>query len=197
MIVSSCAKKFASKSGSMGKAVPGHHVTIINSAGEPVAAGEEGDIAVLTPDPVMFLYYWNDPEATKQKFNGEYLLTGDRGVMDEDSYFFFIGRDDDVITSAGYRIGPGPIEDGLLSHPAISMAAVIGIPDPDRTEIVTAFVVLKEGYVASEQLKKDLQDHVRTRVAAHEYPRQIHFLDELPMTTTGKIIRKELRNLKV
>ncbi|OFV48683.1 Benzoate--CoA ligase [Oligella urethralis] len=196
MIVSSCAKKFAPKSGSMGKAVPGHHVTIINSAGEPVAAGEEGDIAVLKPDPVMFLYYWNDPEATKQKFNGEYLLTGDRGVMDEDSYFFFIGRDDDVITSAGYRIGPGPIEDGLLSHPAISMAAVIGIPDPDRTEIVTAFVVLKEGYVASEQLKKDLQDHVRTRVAAHEYPRQIHFLDELPMTTTGKIIRKELRNLK-
>lgn len=196
MIVSSCAAEFEPRPGSMGKAVPGHKVAIINSDGVPVATGEEGDIAVLRPDPVMFLYYWNDPSATDNKFKGDYLLTGDRGVMDKDSYLFFIGRDDDVITSAGYRIGPGPIEDGLLSHPAVSMAAVIGIPDPERTEIVTAFVVLKEGQEASEELKKELQDHVRTRVAAHEYPRRIHFLDELPMTTTGKIIRKELRNLK-
>lgn len=195
MIVSSCAARFDARPGSMGKAVPGHRVAIINPQGEVVAAGEEGDIAVLRPDPVMFLYYWDDPQATKDKFNGDYLLTGDRGLMDKDEYLFFVGRDDDVITSAGYRIGPGPIEDGLLSHEAVSMAAVIGIPDPERTEVVTAFVVLKAGYEESEALKKALQDHVRTRVAAHEYPRQIHFLDELPMTTTGKIIRKELRNL--
>ena len=195
MIVSSCIAEFESKAGSMGKAAPGHQVAIISPTGQPLAAGTEGDIAVLSPDPVMFLYYWADPAATAAKFNGNYLLTGDRGVMDEDSYIFFVGRDDDVITSAGYRIGPGPIEDGLLSHEAVSMAAVIGIADAERTEIVTAFVVLKEGFEASDELKKSLQDHVRTRVAAHEYPRQIHFLDELPMTTTGKIIRKELRNL--
>ncbi|HZJ96336.1 MAG: AMP-binding protein [Alcaligenaceae bacterium] len=195
MIVSSCAAEFEPKAGSMGKAAPGHRVTIINPAGQAVAAGIEGDIAVLKPDPVMFLYYWDDPSATAAKFRGDYLLTGDRGVMDDDSYIFFVGRDDDVITSAGYRIGPGPIEDGLLSHEAVSMAAVIGIPDAERTEVVTAFVVLKEGFQESDALKKSLQDHVRTRVAAHEYPRQIHFLDELPMTTTGKIIRKELRKL--
>ena len=197
MIVSSCAADFEPRTGSMGKAAPGHDVAIIDSSGQAVGANIEGDIAVLRPDPVMFLYYWDDPKATDAKFIGDYLLTGDRGVMDEDNYLFFVGRDDDVITSAGYRIGPGPIEDGLLSHEAVSMAAVIGVPDAERTEIVTAFVVLKENYVASEELKKALQDHVRTRVAAHEYPRQIHFLDELPMTTTGKIIRKELRNLKL
>ena len=195
MIVSSCAAEFPPKAGSMGKAAPGHQVHIIDSDGQPVAAGIEGDIAVLRPDPVMFLYYWDDPGATAAKFKGDYSLTGDRGVMDDDSYLFFVGRDDDVITSAGYRIGPGPIEDGLLSHEAVSMAAVIGVADAERTEIVTAFIVLKEGFQESEELKKSLQDHVRTRVAAHEYPRQIYFLDELPMTTTGKIIRKELRNL--
>ena len=195
MIVSSCAVEFEPKAGSMGKAAPGHRVHIIDPNGKAVKSGIEGDIAVLRPDPVMFLYYWDDPQATAAKFNGDYLLTGDRGVMDEEDYIFFVGRDDDVITSAGYRIGPGPIEDGLLSHEAVSMAAVIGIPDAERTEIVTAFVVLKEGFQESDALKKELQDHVRTRVAAHEYPRQIHFLDELPMTTTGKIIRKELRNL--
>ena len=197
MIVSNCATEFDAKAGSMGKATPGHQVAIIDSEGATVAAGVEGDIAVLKPDPVMFLYYWDDPQATQDKFNGDYLLTGDRGLMDQDGYLFFVGRDDDVITSAGYRIGPGPIEDGLLSHEAVSMAAVIGMPDTERTEIVTAFVVLKEGYKQSEELKKDLQDHVRTRVAAHEYPRKIHFLDELPMTTTGKVIRKELRKLKL
>jgi acetyl-CoA synthetase len=179
----------------MGKAAPGHHVAIIDPSGQPVPTGSEGDIAVLRPDPVMFLYYWNDPSATAAKFRGDYLLTGDRGVMDDESYIFFVGRDDDVITSAGYRIGPGPIEDGLLSHEAVSMAAVVGLADAERTEIVTAFIVLKEGFKANEALKKSLQDHVRTRVAAHEYPRQIHFLDELPMTTTGKIIRKELKKL--
>lgn len=195
MIVSSCAAEFEPKAGSMGKAAPGHHVAIIDPSGQPVPAGTEGDIAVLKPDPVMFLYYWDDPSATAAKFRSDYLLTGDRGIKDEDDYLFFVGRDDDVITSAGYRIGPGPIEDGLLSHEAVSMAAVVGVADAERTEIVTAFVVLKEGFEASDALKKSLQDHVRTRVAAHEYPRQIHFLDELPMTTTGKIIRKELKKL--
>ena len=154
MIVSSCAAEFEPKAGSMGKAAPGHHVAIIDTTGQPAPAGTEGDIAVLKPDPVMFLYYWDDPSATAAKFRGDYLLTGDRGIMDEDSYLFFVGRDDDVITSAGYRIGPGPIEDGLLSHEAVSMAAVVGIADAERTEIVTAFVVLKEGFEASDALKK-------------------------------------------
>lgn len=193
MIVSCCAREFEPKPGSMGKPVRGHHLVIINEKGEEQAVNVEGEIAVKKPDPVMFLYYWDNPQGTREKFMGDYLGTGDRGVMDEEGYLFFVGRNDDVITSAGYRIGPGPIEDGLLSHEAVSMVAVIGVPDEERTEVVTAFVVLKEGYGASEELVKGLQQHVRMRVAAHEYPRKIIFVDELPFTSTGKIIRKELR----
>ena len=193
MIVSSCASEFEPKPGSMGKKVRGHNLVIINEQGEVQAPHVEGEIAVKKPDPVMFLYYWDNPEGTREKFIGDFLVTGDRGIMDEDGYIFFVGRNDDVITSAGYRIGPGPIEDGLLSHEAVSMAAVIGVPDQERTEVVTAFVILKEGYTPSEELKKELQQHVRLRVAAHEYPREIHFVEDLPFTTTGKIIRKELR----
>lgn len=193
MLVSSCAELFAPQHGAMGKAVPGHQVEIINAQGEIQAPGVEGYIAVRAPDPVMFLQYWANPQATKEKFIGEYLLTGDMGTRDAQGYFTFIGRDDDVITSAGYRIGPGPIEDCILSHPSVSMVAVVGVPDAERTELVTAFVVLHEGIQGDEQLKQEIQNHVRERVAAHEYPRAVHFVNELPMTTTGKIIRKQLR----
>jgi acetyl-CoA synthetase len=141
----------------------------------------------------MFLEYWGKPEATRDKFVGDWMTTGDQGTVDEEGYVFFVGRDDDVITSAGYRIGPGEIEDCLIRHPAIALAAAVGKPDPLRTEIVKAFVVLKNGVDASAALAADIQDFVRTRLSAHEYPREVAFIDELPMTSTGKIIRRLLR----
>jgi len=149
---------------------------------------------VRSPDPVMFLGYWKQPQATREKFVGDWLITGDTGMTHPDGYIQFVGRNDDVITSAGYRIGPGPIEDCLLGHPAVALAAVIGVPDPERTEIVKAFIVLKPGFTASEGLKRELQNQVRTRLAAHEYPREVSFVESLPMTTTGKVIRRALRD---
>lgn len=193
MIVSSCAKLFPPKIGSMGKAVPGHKVEIVDDAGEPVPLGCEGHIGVQAPDPVMFLEYWRNPEATREKFAGPYLITGDRGIRDADGFIRFLGRADDVITSAGYRIGPGPIEDCLLSHRAVRMAAVVGVPDAERTEVVTAFIVLANGFRPSAALVREIQDHVRQRIGAHEYPRKIRFVDDLPMTATGKVMRRELR----
>jgi acyl-coenzyme A synthetase/AMP-(fatty) acid ligase len=156
-----------------------------------------GHIAIRRPDPVMFLEYWNNPEATRNKFVGSWCLTGDMGRRDLDGYLWFVGRQDDLITSAEYRIGPGEIEDCLIKHPAVAMAAVIGVPDELRTEIVKAFVVLKPGAAGSVDLKSDIQNHVRNRLAAHEYPRDIAFVDELPMTATGKIIRRELRRREI
>lgn len=155
--------------------------------------GEVGVIGVRRPDPVMFLGYWNNPTATADKFAGEFLLTGDQGRQDDEGYFWFLGRDDDVITSAGYRIGPAEIENCLLRHPAVAMVAVIGVPDPVRTEVVKAWVVLNPGREPSDALAKELQGFVRTRLAAHEYPRLVAFTDVLPMTATGKIMRRELR----
>jgi acetyl-CoA synthetase len=193
MIVSSCARIMESKPGIMGRPVPGHEIAVVDERGERVSNGELGNIAARRPDPVMFLGYWNDPQATAEKFAGDWLITGDTGIMDEDGYIRFVGRDDDVITSAGYRIGPGEIEDCLLGHPAIEMAAVVGVPDEARTEIVKAFVVLTPGTEASDRLAREIQQHVKVRLAAHEYPRQIEFVDCLPLTTTGKIIRRELR----
>ncbi|MER1941529.1 acyl-CoA synthetase [Castellaniella sp. FW104-16D08] len=193
MIVSSCAALFDPRPGSMGRPVPGHDLQIIDSQGKIVPDGTEGHIAVRRPDPVMFLQYWANPKATEDAFIGDFLVTGDRGMRDADGYLWFKGRGDDVITSAGYRIGPGPIEDCLLSHPAVRMAAVIGVPDPARTEIVKACIVLKDGYQGSPELIADIQEHVRKRAAAHEYPRIVEFMDALPMTTTGKVIRKALR----
>jgi acetyl-CoA synthetase len=151
-------------------------------------------IAVKRPDPVMFLEYWGRPEATAQKFIGDWMTTGDQGTVDDEGYVTFIGRDDDVITSSGYRIGPGEIEDCLIKHPAVALAAVVGKPDPMRTEIVKAFIVLKSGYAASDTLAAEVQDFVKTRLSGHEYPREVTFIKELPMTTTGKVIRRLLRD---
>jgi acetyl-CoA synthetase len=142
----------------------------------------------------MFLGYWNNPDATARKFAGDFLLTGDLARQDEEGYFWFVGSSDDLITSAGYRIGPGEIEDCLAKHPAVALSAVIGVPDPIRTEAVKAWIVLRAGFEASDALAADIQAFVRTRLAAHEYPRHIAFTDALPMTTTGKIIRRELRS---
>jgi acetyl-CoA synthetase len=139
------------------------------------------------------LNYWKNSEATQDKFIGDWLITGDMGIDEGDSWFRFVGRDDDVITSAGYRIGPGSIEDCLMRHPAVQMAGVVGKADNVRTEIVTAFIVLSDGYDETDELISDLQTHVKTRLAAHEYPREITIVPELPTTATGKIMRRELR----
>lgn len=193
LVLSSCAAIGVVKPGFIGKAVPGHEVAVIRPDGSLCEPEEEGQIAVRRPDPVMFLHYWRKPEATQAKFIGDWMTTGDQGSCDAERYIRFVGRDDDVITSSGYRIGPGEIEDCLLRHPAVALAAVIGKPDALRTEIVKAFIVPKPGYAPSAELIADIQGFVRARLAAHEYPREIAFRDELPMTTTGKIIRRLLR----
>ena len=193
IVLSACGALGVSKPGAIGKPVPGHTVAVIDRDGRPMKAGEVGQIAVQRPDPVMFLEYWGKPEATREKFIGDWLITGDQGVMDEDGYFSFVGRDDDVITSAGFRIGPGEIEDCLIRHPAVALAAAVGKPDPLRTEIVKAFIVLKKNYAASEALAAEIQNFVKTRLSGHEYPREVAFIDDMPMTTTGKVIRRLLR----
>jgi acetyl-CoA synthetase len=193
LVVANCAAIMAPRPGSMGRPVPGHDVSILDEGGNVLLAGVEGEIAIRRPDPVMFLRYWNNPEATARKFSGEWLLTGDRGCRDEDGYVWFMGRADDVITSAGYRIGPGEIEDCLMKHPAVALAAAVGVPDPLRTETVKAFIVLKPGYVPSQALEAEIQELVKKRLAAHEYPRLVEFIEALPMTATGKIMRRELR----
>ena len=194
LVLASCAMIGVSKPGAIGKPVPGHDVAVIRADGSRAAPGEIGQIAVRRPDPVMFLEYWGRAQATAQKFTGDWMTTGDQGNVDDEGYITFVGRDDDVITSAGYRIGPGEIEDCLIKHPAVALAAVIGKPDPVRTEIVKAFIVLKSGYEASDALAAEVRGFVRTRLSAHEYPREVSFIREMPMTTTGKIIRRLLRN---
>ena len=159
-------------------------------------AGAVGEIAIKRPAPNMFLRYWNNGAATEAKFVHDWLLTGDIGESDAEGYIRFIGRDDDLITSGGYRIGPGEVEDCLIGHPAVRLAAVIGVPDPLRTEIVKAFIVLQDDIDGSEKLVHELQSYVKSRLSAHEYPRQIEFVSSLPMTATGKIIRRLLRGKK-
>jgi acetyl-CoA synthetase len=193
-VLSSCAAIGVTRPGAIGLPVPGHDVGVIRDDGTLCRPGEQGQIAVRRPDPVMFLEYWKRPDATREKFIGDWMTTGDQGAADEDGYVRFVGRDDDVITSAGYRIGPGEIEDCLIRHPAVALAAAVGKPDPLRTEIVKAFVVLKPGYSASEALAAEIQAFVRTRLSAHEYPREVAFINEMPMTTTGKVIRRLLRD---
>ncbi|MGL4242759.1 MAG: AMP-binding protein, partial [Beijerinckiaceae bacterium] len=194
LVVGSCAAIGVSRPGSMGKAVPGHDVRVIREDGSLCEPGELGQVAVRRPDPVMFLTYWNKPEATEKKFIGDWMTTGDQGQVDADGYIHFVGRDDDVITSSGYRIGPGEIEDCLIQHDAVLLAAAVGKPDALRTEIVKAFVVLKPGIAESDALKADIQAFVKTRLSAHEYPREIAFIGEMPLTTTGKVIRRLLRD---
>ena len=184
---------FPIKPGSIGRPTPGTICAIINDDGEVLPSGEEGHIACRRPHPVMLLEYLNKPEATQEKFIGDWLITGDTGHMDEDGYFWFHGRADDVITSSGYRIGPGEIEDALLKHDAVQMVAVIGVPDPVRTEVIKAFVIPAPGVTPSDALADELRASVRSRLAKHEVPKMIEFVDSLPMTTTGKIMRRELR----
>jgi acetyl-CoA synthetase len=193
MIVSSCAAIMPAVPGVMGQPVPGHELAVIDAQGRPVGQDETGMIAVRRPDPVMFLGYWANEEATRQKFIGDWLVTGDQGAREADGRIRFVGRDDDIINSAGYRIGPGEIEDCLMRHPAVEMVAAVGKPDAARGEIVKAYVVLRGGFAPDEELARELAEHVKSRLAAHEYPREVAFIDALPLTTTGKVVRRELR----
>ncbi len=189
MVASSCQALFPPEPGAIGRAVPGFEVNVINDAGE-VTDGE-GDIAIRRGAASMMLGYWNRAEATAEKFRGDWMVTGDRGQL-KNGFLTFVGREDDVITSAGYRIGPAEIEDCLLTHPAVATVGVVGKPDSVRTEIVKAYVVLKPG---AEVTVAVLQDWVKARLAQYSYPREIGFLDALPMTVTGKVIRKDLKAL--
>lgn len=193
------------RAGSMGRPYPGHTVAVLGPDGL-AAPGASGEIAVRAPDPVLMLHYWEQPDATEAKFitvanpeggTDRWLRTGDIGSVDDAGYFWFTGRDDDVIISAGYRIGPVEIEECILGHPAVAMAAAVGVPDGVRGEVVKAFVTLTEGHAPSEQLADEIRDRVRTRLAAYEYPREIEFVDALPLTTTGKIRRRDLRDREI
>jgi acetyl-CoA synthetase len=187
------AKLFPIRPGSMGKATPGFDVRIVDDKGQELPRGERGIIAVRQPNPVTMIEYWKNAEATQKKYVGEFLLTGDLGRQDEDGYFWYLSREDDVITTAGYRVGPSEIEDCLLKHPAVALSAVVGIPDPVRTESIKAWIVLRPGVNPTEALAREIQDFVKVKLAAHEYPRFVQFTEDLPMTATGKVLRRDLR----
>ncbi|HET7363855.1 MAG TPA: AMP-binding protein [Burkholderiales bacterium] len=197
-VVGNCQAAWPVKPGAIGRPYPGHRVAVIDEQGNELTAGELGEIAVNRncngqSDPVFFLEYWKNPQATREKFIGDWGCTGDQGKRDEDGYLWYQGRSDDVIKSAGYRIGPAEIENCLVKHRAVMNAAVIGKPDEARGAIVKAYIVLQPGETASSALIEEIQAHVRGRLAPYEYPREIEFIDALPMTTTGKVQRKELR----
>ncbi len=197
LTVSNCGAIMPTRQGSIGKPVPGHEVRIINENGELIKEpGLDGEIIVKSDTPVSFLKYWENDKATKQKVRDGWLYTGDFAYKDEEGYFYFKGRKDDIINTSGYRVGPSEVEDAVLSHPKVSMVAVIGIPDKLRGHIIKAFVVPRDHnnvLAENEILKRSIQNHVKLKLAAHEYPRLIEFVHELPLTTTGKIIRKDLR----
>jgi acetyl-CoA synthetase len=197
-VVGNCQAAWPVKPGSIGRPYPGHRVAVIDAAGNEVPRGELGEVAVHRfcngeRDPVHFLEYWKNPQATQDKYIGDWGCTGDQAKMDEDGYLWYQGRSDDVIKSSGYRIGPAEIENCLVKHPAVANAAVIGKPDATRGAVVKAFIVLLPGQKPSKALEEDIQKHVRARLAPYEYPKEIEFIDALPMTTTGKVQRKELR----
>ncbi len=189
MVASSCSAEFPPQAGCIGKAVPGHDLAVLDEAGQPTM--DEGDVAVRRGSAAMMLGYWRRPDETAAKYCGDWMITGDRGIWQGD-YLRFIGRDDDVITSAGYRIGPAEIEDCLMMHPGVATVAVVGKPDALRTELVKAYVVRKAGEKVSAD---ELQEWVKDRLASYSYPREVAFLEALPMTVTGKVIRKELKRM--
>ena len=199
-IVGNCAALWPARAGSMGRAYPGHQVAVVDPLGRVVPVGETGDVAVNRRDingdldPIFFLGYLGNDAGTKAKYSGEWCRTGDMAHMDVDGYLWYEGRSDDVIKSAGYRIGPAEVESCLIQHSAVLMAAVIGKPDAERGAIVKAFIVLAAGFAPTEKLEKSLAMHVRGRLAPYEYPKEFEFVSELPMTTTGKIQRRVLRD---
>ena len=187
------------RAGSMGRPYPGHRVEVIDDEGRVCPVGVPGDVALHRldvhgkPDPIFFLGYWNNPRSTAAKFTGDWCRTGDLAVRDAEGYLWYQGRADDVFKAAGYRIGPSEVENCLVKHPAVANAAVVPKPDPERGALVKAYVVLAPGHKACEALVQELQDHVRGKLAPYEYPKEIEFIAELPMTTTGKVQRRVLR----
>jgi acyl-coenzyme A synthetase/AMP-(fatty) acid ligase len=179
--------------GSMGLPAPGHDIAVIDDNGDVLPPGQEGDIALRGRPPSLFREYYRAPDETAAVFRGAWYVTGDRAIRDEDGYFWFTGRADDVILSAAYRIGPFEVESALLEHPGVAESAVVGKPDPDRGQIVKAFVVLRPGFDRSDDLVRELQDHCKRVTAPYKYPRELEFIDELPKTRSGKIRRVELR----
>jgi acetyl-CoA synthetase len=193
-VIGGCAALYPPRAGAMGRAYPGHRIALLDEAGAQVPDGEIGEIAVWREgDPVVFLEYWNNPLATQAKFTGGWGRTGDLASRDGDGFYWYQGRTDDVIKSAGYRIGPTEIEDCLVKHAAVANAAVIGVPDPERGSRVKAYIVLRPGQPSGAQMVESIQAHVRQRLAPYQYPREIEFIAELPLTTTGKIQRRVLR----
>ncbi len=210
-IVGNCAVQWPARPGSMGKGYPGHRVAVINDQGQPCAVGETGDVALNLfdvhghPDPIFFLGYWKNQAATQAKFSGNWCRTGDLALRDADGYLWYRGRADDMFKAAGYRIGPGEIENCLVKHPAVANAVVVPKPDRERGALVKAYVVLAPDYIAAraswtssigqfhEDIRKQLQAHVKGKLAPYEYPKEIEFVDALPMTTTGKVKRRVLR----
>ncbi len=191
------------KPGSMGRPYPGHRIAVIDDAGRELGPGEVGDVALHrrwidgTPDPVFFLGYWNNEAATAKKYTGDWCRTGDEASWDEDGYLWYQGRGDDMFKSAGYRIGPAEIENCLAKHPAVANCAVVPTPDETRGALIKAFVLLAPGQAGSEALKDSIRDHVKKHLAPYQQPREIEFIAELPMTTTGKVQRKVLRDLEL
>jgi acetyl-CoA synthetase len=198
-VVGNCTRYWPAKPGSMGKGYPGHNVKVIDDDGNECPVGTPGDVAVNRfdvhgdPDPIFFLGYWKNPAATQGKYTGDWCRTGDVAVRDADGYLWYQGRADDVFKAAGYRIGPGEIENCLVKHPAVANAAVVPKPDRERGALVKAYVVLAAGFEASDALIAVLQAHVKGKLAPYEYPKEIEFIDSLPMTTTGKVQRRVLR----
>jgi acetyl-CoA synthetase len=199
-IVGNSHREWPVKPGSMGRPYPGHRIAVIDDAGNELPPGEVGDVSVNrtwidgTPDPVFFLGYWGNDEATAKKYTGEWCRTGDQASFDEDGYLWYQGRADDMFKAAGYRIGPAEIENCLVKHPAVANSAVVPSPDETRGAIIKAFVLLAPGHVPSESLKDSIRDHVKKHLAPYQQPREIEFVAELPMTTTGKVQRKVLRD---
>jgi acetyl-CoA synthetase len=196
LVLSCCGAAGIMRAGSIGKPVPGHEVAVIDESGIVCPPGEPGQIAIRRPDPVQFLGYWNNEKASAEKYLNDWLLTGDRGVVDQDGYFHFVGRDDDIMNIAGYRVGPGEIEDCLLSHPAVKLAAAVGKPDPLKGEVVKAFVVLNAGFDGDEALAGEIKSHVKGRLASNIFPKEVEFVAEIPLTTSGKVIRRHFREME-
>ncbi|MDB5806910.1 MAG: AMP-binding protein [Betaproteobacteria bacterium] len=198
-VVGNSCEKWPAKPGSIGRPYPGHLVAVIDAQGNEVKPGTPGEMAVRRfdihgdPDPVFFLGYWQNDEATRNKYTGDWCRTGDEAVMDEEGYFWYQGRADDMFKAAGYRIGPSEVENCLVKHMAVANCAVVPKPDADRGNVVKAYVVLIEGVAASDDLVQSLQNFVRGKLAPYEYPKEIEFVDALPMTTTGKVQRRVLR----
>jgi acetyl-CoA synthetase len=213
-IVGNCAAQWPPKPGCMGKGYPGHRVAVIDDSGQECPVGVPGDVALNRfdvhghPDPIFFLGYWKNESATREKFTGGWCRTGDLATRDEDGYLWYQGRSDDVFKAAGYRIGPGEIENCLVKHRAVANVAVVPKPDRARGSLVKAYVVLSPDFVADrpldvasrtefdKKLVTELQAHVKGKLAPYEYPKEIEFIDALPMTTTGKVQRRVLRLLE-